>query len=352
MERGNDRAGTITVQTMASGDRAAWDRFVFAAGQATFFHRSGWKRVLEDAFGHETHYLMAQVDGVVVGILPLGRIKSVFFGDSLISTPFCVHGGIVAEDGAVAMRLEQEAVALAHRLGVDYLEMRPIAPMHPHWLAKDLYCVFRKEISNDPDKNLTAIPRKQRAEVRRGINKGLTGSVDRDVAGVCYDVYAESVHNLGTPVFSKRYFSVLKDEFGDDCDALVIRDGRVPVAAVLNFYFRDQVLPYYGGGIAAGRQFGATAFMYWDLMNRAAAERGVKVFDFGRSKVGSGSYDFKKYFGFEPMPLHYAFHLVRGAGMPNVSPNNPRYRLFIDLWKKFPLGISRLVGPIISRNLG
>ncbi|MBF0172599.1 MAG: FemAB family PEP-CTERM system-associated protein, partial [Magnetococcales bacterium] len=287
----------MTVRVMESRDRPAWDRFVMGAGQATFFHRSGWQRVLAEAFGHQTWYLMAEMDGVVVGVLPLGRIRSWLFGDALISTPFCVYGGIVAEDGAVALMLEREAVALAHRLGVDHLELRASTAMHPQWLVKDLYCTFKKEISSDPEVNLSAIPRKQRAEVRRGINKGLVGMVEQDVAAACYDIYSESVHHLGTPVFPRHYFALLKDEFGDDCDALVIRHESTPVAAVLNFYFRDQVLPYYGGGVAAGRAFGATAYMYWDLMNRAAGDRGVRVFDFGRSKVGSGSYDFKRYFG-------------------------------------------------------
>ncbi|HIJ86011.1 MAG: FAD/FMN-containing dehydrogenase [Magnetococcales bacterium] len=342
----------VTVRALQPQDVAAWDRFVLKMDQATFFHRSGWKQVLEEAFGHKTYYLLAEADGVIVGVLPLGRIHSLLFGDALISTPFCVYGGIVAVDGAVAMVLEQEAVSLAHRLGVDHLEMRATAPVHPQWLTKDLYCTFKKTIFPDADANLRAIPRKQRAEVRRGISKGLTGMVDHAVETICYDIYSESVRNLGTPVFPRRFFSVLKKVFGADCDALVIRQQKRPVAAVLNFYFRDQVLPYYGGSIAEGRELGATPFMYYDLMNRAAGERGVRVFDFGRSKVGSGPYDFKRYFGFEPQALHYAFHLVRGTDMPNISPNNPKYQMFIRLWKTLPLGLSRRLGPMLAKNLG
>ncbi|MEO5328651.1 MAG: FemAB family PEP-CTERM system-associated protein [Magnetococcus sp. THC-1_WYH] len=342
----------VTVRGMQVQDRSAWDRFVMTAPQATFFHRWGWQQVLEKAFGHETYYLLAEADEEIVGILPLGRIKSFLFGDVLVSTPFCVTGGIVAVDGAVAMLLEQEAVALAHRLRVDHLEMRSAHPMHPQWLHKDLYYTFKKDISPNPEANLKAIPRKQRAEVRRGVDHGLTGIIDPDVAGACYDVYSESVRNLGTPVFPRRLFTVLKEVFGDDCDALVIMHQSRPVAAVLNFYFRDQVLPYYGGGVTQGRGLGATHFMYWDLMNRSAKDRGVVTFDFGRSKVGSGSYDFKRYFGFEPKALHYAYHLVAGKEMPDVNPNNPKYRLFIDLWKKLPLGVSRTLGPMIAKNLG
>ncbi|MBF0422533.1 MAG: FemAB family PEP-CTERM system-associated protein [Magnetococcales bacterium] len=342
----------VRVRTLQPQDMAAWDRFALATEPATFFHRAGWKTVVEQAFGHQTHYLLAENKGTIVGILPLGRIKSRLFGDTLISIPFGVYGGVVAADKQVALLLEQAAMELAQRLGVGALEIRSELPLPPPWQTKHLYCTFKKEIFTDAEANLEAIPRKQRAEVRRGVKLGLTGTVEQEVAGVCYDIYSESVHHLGTPVFARRYFAILREVFGDDCDALVVRHQSRPVAAVLNFYFRDQVLPYYGGGIADGRRLGATHFMYWDLMNRSAAARGTKIFDFGRSKVGSGSYDFKKFYGFEPRPLHYAFYLKPGQGMPNISPNNPKYKLFIELWKKLPLGVSRWLGPMLAKDLG
>lgn len=342
----------IVVRTMQPQDRTIWDRFVNETEQATFFHRSGWQMVLEQAFGHRTHYLLAEHDGALVGILPLARIKSFLFGNALISTPFCVYGGTVATNEVAAHLLEQEAHVLAQRLGVDYLEIRSTTPMQPPWVSKDLYCTFKKEIFADATANLNAISRKQRAEVRRGISQGLTGEIDQEVAQTCYDVYSESVRNLGTPVFPRRYFSILKQIFGNECDALVIRHQARPVAAVLNFYFRDHVLPYYGGGIGAGRKLGATHFMYWDLMNRAAQMRGIRMFDFGRSKVGSGSYDFKRYFGFEPQKLHYSYMLKPGHEMPNLSPNNPKYRAMIRVWQKLPLGVSRWIGPLFAKYLG
>ncbi|MBF0454659.1 MAG: FemAB family PEP-CTERM system-associated protein [Magnetococcales bacterium] len=333
-------------------EEAAWDRFVVNCPEATFFHRVGWREVIQRSFGHRGHYLLAERQGEIVGVLPLVRQKSLLFGDALISTPFCVYGGVASREASARQALEQAASALAEEMGVAYLECRNHTTPTPQWLTKDLYYTFSKPISTDPQENLTAIPRKQRAEVRKGIKKGLMTEVDQDVAGVCYDLYAQSVRNLGTPVFSRNYFRLLKEVFGEDCEGVVVRDGGEVVSAVVSFYFRDEVLPYYGGGTPHARRMGGTPFMYWDLMRHASQERGVARFDFGRSKKGSGSFDFKKFYGFEPKPLPYQYHLVKEDGLPNISPDNPKYRLFIQAWKRLPLPVSRWLGPWLAKDLG
>lgn len=349
--RSDQPANQLIIRTLKPEDWNTWDYFVQHTPEATFFHRAGWQQVIEETFSHKTYFLMAESGGEIQGILPLAHIQSRLFGNALISTPFCVYGGIVAHSDLAKLALEKKAKDLAQKLAVDHLECRNLKPCHPTWQNKDLYYAFSKSIDPDPHVNLLAIPRKQRAEVRKGIKQGLVGEIDEDVWGRCYDIYSESVHNLGTPVFSRNYFRVLKKVFGNDCQGLVItRDGKA-VSAVLSFYFKKQVLPYYGGGTSEARRFGGTHFLYWELM-RHANERGVDTFDFGRSKRGSGSFDFKKYYGFEPKPLYYEYFLVGSETLPNVSPNNPKYKLFIKLWKRLPLPVSRWIGPWVARNLG
>ena len=141
------------------------------------------------------------------------------------------------------------------------------------------------------------------------------------------------------------------DVFGKRCNVLTVRSGGQPVSSVMSFYFRDEVLPYYGGGLPAARVLKGYDFMYWELMKHAR-ERGYRLFDYGRSKVGTGSYSFKKNWGFQPAPLHYQYHLVNAQTMPNVNPNNPKYRYLVAAWKKLPLPVANTVGPWLSRNLG
>jgi FemAB-related protein (PEP-CTERM system-associated) len=340
----------ITVKTLTPDYREQWDQFVDGCLDATFFHRAGWQEVIEKAFGHRTHYLFAERNGRITGVLPLGHIRSRLFGNALISTPFCVYGGIATQDSDAFSALEAAACALADRLKVDYLEMRNREARHTGWPTKDLYVTFRKSIDPDPEKNLLAIPRKQRAMVRKGIKAGLTGEFDRSTERF-YAAYSQSVHSLGTPVFSRGYFELLQHVFRDSCDILTVTHEGDLVSSVMNFYFRDEVLPYYGGGTPLARQLKGNDFMYWELM-RHSCERGLQMFDFGRSKQGTGSWSFKKNWGFEPVPLHYEYHLVKARAMPDISPMNPKYRLFINAWKRLPLPVTRLIGPLLARNLG
>ncbi|MCA1925014.1 MAG: FemAB family PEP-CTERM system-associated protein [Thiobacillus sp.] len=342
--------GAVKVRALAEADRVRWDAYVFAHPDATFFHRAGWQRVIQRAFGHRTHFLLAERAGDIVGVLPLAEIKSRVFGHSLGSLPFCAYGGVVADDDEAYRALDSAAQSLATRLKVGALEYRNQTAQHPGWPTKSLYVTFKRAIQPEVEANMNAIPRKQRAMVRKGIKAGLTGEIDTDTERF-FRAYSASVHRLGTPVFSRQFFRLLKSEFGEDCEVLtIVREGEL-IASVMSFYFRDEVLPYYGGGTDAARAVAGNDFMYWDLMRRAC-ERGFKVFDFGRSKQGTGSFDFKKNWGFEAAPLYYEYFLVSDRTMPEINPLNPKYRLFIQAWKKLPLPLANMIGPHIVRQLG
>lgn len=342
---------SLTVREMTEVDTSRWDTFVDQCETATFFHRSEWRQLLDKTFGHRPHFLMAEQGGEIVGILPLAEVKSALFGYSLASLPFCVYGGIAAVNDEASDALRMAACELAQSLGVDALEMRNSEPSGTGWPTKELYYTFRKGIDADNDVNLKAIPNRQRAMIRKGIKGGLRSEETSDTSRL-YRVYSESVRNLGTPVFTRRYFDALCNAFGTDCRILMICDGDEDVAGVMSFYFKGEVLPYYGGSIARARSIkGCNDFMYWELMRRSSDE-GLHTYDFGRSKSGTGPYSFKKNWGFPPKELPYEYYLVKADSMPNVNPNNPKYKLLVDTWRRLPLPVANFIGPFIARSLG
>jgi FemAB-related protein (PEP-CTERM system-associated) len=340
----------IEIRLLDAQRRASWDAFVRSCPDATFFHLSPWQDILENVFYHPTWYLYAERDEKIIAVLPLAQVKSLLFGNYLASLPFCVYGGS-AGDEAARLLLESRAEALARDLDVDYLEYRNLSSRHEDWPRNGLYATFRKQIAVDEEANFLAIPRKQRAMVRKGIDNGLKSDWDDDVERF-FDLYACNVRRHGTPALPIGLFRELQQRFGEDCRILTVSDARGrPLSSVLSFFFRDEVLPYYAGDDVTARSLGGNDFKYWELM-RLACHRGCRVFDFGRSKRGTGAWRFKKYWGFKPQSLSYEYQLYKRDRVPQNNPLNPRYRSFVSLWKWLPLSVANALGPMISRHLG
>jgi len=344
-------ASEIVVKETAAGHLQAWDEYVESNDDATFFHRAGWFRVLKNSFKHVPHYLRAlDQQGNIRGILPLFEVKSSIFGHSLTSLPFAVYGGAVADSHEIRRALEDDAAKLAQDLGVDYLELRYKEKTRDDWPSRSLHATFINDIADGEEAVLMSIKNKQRAVVRKSLRNNLVREL-QDNVGDFYHAYSVSVRNLGTPVFSRRYFENLKQEFGRDCEIVSVKDDGELQCSLISFYFKNQVLPYYGGGLPVSRYSKAMDYMYYDLMCRAGAE-GYQKFDFGRSKMDSGPYAYKRHWGFVPEPLHYQYFLVNGDELPQLNVNNPRYKFVIGLWRRLPLRVSQLIGPLVSRYLG
>ena len=326
------------------------DGFVADHPEAELFHRPAWTRGVERGTGQAGRYLVAEDQaGRLAGLLPLTRIRSPLFGSALVSSGFGVGGGIVSGSGAAVEALAAAAWSLAEREGCPSVTLRG-GRLPDGWRREGgVHAGFVRDLAATDDSILASIPRKQRAEVRRALALGLEVSRGRGPQAMDdhYHVYAESVRNLGTPVFPRALFEAMAREWGEAADIVLVRSGGRPVAAVLSFYFKGIVHPYWGGGTREARALRANDLLYFSLM-RHAAGRGCTGFDFGRSKLGSGAFAFKKNWGFEPRPLTYA---TKGASR-DLDPRSPRYRLQTAAWRRLPLPLANRLGPILARGLG
>lgn len=333
------------------GEAARIEGFV-AEMNGTPFHRPAWLCAVERGTGQKARGLIAEKCGVVTGWLPLTEVRSPLFASALVSSGFAVGGGALTETGKTARRLARRATELATRLSCASVELRG-GDVPPEWQTiADKHAGFMTDLAADDQAQLLAIPRKQRAEVRKSFELDLVISVGIGEAdrAAHYAVYSESVRNLGTPVFPRSLFDAVLDQFGDDADILTVRHQGVPVASVLSLYHYDAVMPYWGGGTFAARALRANERMYYELMLHAR-KRGYDRFDFGRSKVGSGPYSYKKNWGFEPQPLTYGMWTAPGTEARNIDPTSEAYSARIALWKKLPLPVANLLGPAIARGL-
>ena len=329
--------------------QTAWDDYVMRHPRGTLFHLTSWKRVIEKAFGYKAHYLLIEERGVIQGVLPLFQVSSPVQGRSLISTPFAVYGGPCADNEQAAHELRTAARRMAEEKSVHYLELREQQPISdPGFLTKDLYYTFDLEFPDSVENLQRSFPRDTRYMIRKAQKCGLRALLDRQQLDVFYEIFSHSYHHLGSPVFPKRLFKIILEEFGEHCELTTVWHQKKAVAAVLTFRFRDWILPYFGGSYVESRQLAANNFMYWEVM-RHGMETGARFFDFGRSKRGTGAYAFKSQWNMQQRALPYQFFLVRRRTMPNFSPANPKFDLSIALWKAMPVGLTKVLGPKVVR---
>ena len=333
------------------GECARITDFVYRAN-GTPFHLPKWLLAVERGTGQRATGLVAEKGGEVTGWLPLSIVHSPLFPSALVSSGFAVGGGPLAMFEKTAHRLCRVATELAARHSCASVEIRGGSAPQDWETQEDSHCGFAGPLAADDEAQLLAIPRKQRAEVRKGLNNGLqvtVGTLEKDRAAH-YACYAESVRNLGTPVFPRALFDAVLCQFGEEADILTVWDGKRPVASVLTLYHMGAAMPYWGGGVWDARALRANEIMYYRLMCHARS-KGCIRFDFGRSKTGSGPYHFKKNWGFAPEPLGYAHWTAPAAERRDVDPTSDSYRRKIALWKKLPLGIANRLGPVIARGL-
>ncbi len=327
-----------------------WDAFVRSSEEGSPFHLTAWKRAVEEAYGHRAHYLMAVRGGGIEGVLPLFEVRGLLGGRALISVPYGVYGGICATSQAAREGLLEAAATWGRARKAAYVELRHWRDQSLNLPTKALYVTFSRTISANDEENALAIPRKQRRMTRQGTKYGLRVEIGRDHLDEFYEIYAQSVRILGSPVFHRKLFHAILEAFGKECQLLTVWHSDCMIAGVLTLFYEDRVLPYYGGALREAFPYAVNDFMYWELMCYAA-RAGYRIFDFGRSREGTGSYDFKRHWGFEPVPLPYQYVLLRGQPLPNLSPSNPRLRLAVDAWKRLPLAVTKALGPTITRYL-
>ncbi|MEZ5659049.1 MAG: FemAB family PEP-CTERM system-associated protein [Burkholderiaceae bacterium] len=347
---GSAAAAPITVRRRIADDFAAWQALCLERADSHFFHRAEWPDLLSRTLGYHDESLVALAQGRLVGVLPLMSVRGLLGARHLCSLPFCAYGGPLAQTEAIAQALIEAACERARELGAGHLELRGERRHCPQAPVQSLYSTFRAPIPDELD-SMMGIPQKRRNVVRKAVSLGLHADVNRD-ADRFFEQYAENAHAHGTPALGRRFFHELLAAFPDSADVLTVRDAQgQDLSAILNFYHRGEVLAYFAGEVLAARQTNANDFKYWSLM-RHARDRGCTRFDFGRSKAGTGSFKFKKLWGFEPSPLAYEFPWLPGGEVPQTNPLNPKYRLAIQVWQRLPRPIVDRIGPWVVAGLG
>jgi len=342
---------SIKIRLLATFPDLRWNDYVDRHPAGTFFHLSEWAAVYAALSWTRPYFLIAERDAQIVGVMPLAAVHWGARSMALVSSPYCAHAGAIADDDATRAALEDAALVEAQACRAGVLEVRQFGVSQPSWLSHTNFATFSRELTDDDAANLAAVPRHRRAVIRKGEAAGLRSSADIALQDF-YSLYCTGVRNLGTPAYPRQLFIEIVRQFGARCGLLAVFDAQSPqpMAAVMSFYYKQRVMPYYSGSRPQARLLFASDYMYWALM-RDAAERGCRDFDFGRSIVGSGAAAYKKNWGFKPQALCYQFAAPRGG---RVEPLNPDSRINVvarRVWARVPLVIANRIGPWLARRL-
>jgi len=342
-----------SVRILGTDDNHLWDNYVASSNLATCYHLSGWKSVIEKSFGHKTFYVLAEdCNGQVSGILPLVNLKSMLFGNFMISMPYFNYGGICAADKETFSQLMDAAIDIAVRQQAAHIELRHSMPIPLPMPVKTAKVAMHLQLPSDPDDLWKSLSSKLRSQIRRPLKDDMTAIVGgEELLDDFYKVFSENMRDLGTPVYGKSFFVNILREFRTVSKICIIRtrEGIASAAGFLIGFKKILEIPW-ASSLRKYNRLSPNMLLYWTVL-QYACENGYGVFDFGRSTPGEGTYKFKEQWGAKPVQLYWHYWMRDNDAMPELNPHNPKYDAAIKIWRKLPLAITNLLGPSIVKNL-
>lgn len=333
-------------------DEESWNRYVERSGEASPYHQAGWKNVIERSFGHHTYYLLSQdSQRTLVGILPLVQLKSLLFGNFMVSLPYLNYGGICADRPDVYHELLQEAIRIAHRQNAAHIELRETRSVHNGLAVKTSKVTMRLDLPDTADDLWKMFSHKLRSQIKRPQKAGITARIGREnELDAFYAVFSANMHRLGTPVYSKQFFMHILEEFPTSTWICSVYKDKIPVASGFLIGFKNTMEIPWASSLHRFNHHSPNMLLYWSALELACNKR-FRVFDFGRSSPDEGTYRFKEQWGGKPSTLYWYYWTRNGRGLPELNPRNPKYKFAIKVWRKLPLSLTRLLGPSIVKKL-
>jgi serine/alanine adding enzyme len=343
----------MAIRLLRNEDRERWDKYVVGSRISNCYQLIGWKNVIERSFGHKSYYLLAEDrENKVRGILPLVQLKSALFGNFIISLPYFNYGGICADNEEISTLLLTEAAVIASEKNAEHIELR-----HTHLISNGLpvktsKISMRLELPQKAEELFNSFSSKLRSQIKRPEKVGMYVKSGREEElESFYDVFSTNMRDLGTPVYSKEFFKNILEEFPDTTriNTVYAKRGDTVASGFLVGFKNILEIPW-ASSLRRYNQYSPNMLLYWSALT-FACENGYKIFDFGRSTPGEGTYKFKEQWGAKAVQLYWHYWLRNGGPLPELNHKNPKYKLAIKIWKKLPVPITNIIGPKIVKYL-
>ena len=342
----------MQVRLYNPADKNKWDDYVKRSNGSTLYHYSGWKTVIEKTFGHKTFYLMAaDAHNEINGILPLVHMKSFIFGNFMVSMPYLNYGGVCADNNYVQDMLQNEAINIAQRMNAEYIELRHSRAIENGLMTKCSKVSMHLELPASHEALWSQFPSKLRSQIKKPQRDGLVARIGKEEEiESFYNVFSLKMRDLGTPVYPRTFFKNILEEFKKSAWICSVYKDEEPVASGFLFGFKDRLDIPWASSKREYDRFNPNMLLYWNSL-KFACENGYRIFDFGRSTPGEGTYKFKEQWGAKPIQLYWHYWLRDGGPLPELNPKNPKYQMAIKIWKILPVTVTKFIGPKVVKNI-
>jgi len=345
------------IQELSHSHYRKWDEFVEKHPKSNMYQLVGWKGVLEKTFGFRSYYLMAtNNEDEIVGILPIFFMTDILGRKYLISNPFSNFSGLCTNNSDVAYKLLERAFEIAKTHDVQYLEIRQLengidfngTDLKFH--TKKSFVTLMLPLDNGSEYIWKALSSRNRGKIRKAEKNGLICDLNIAYLDDFYDIWTRNLRRLGTPIYPYSFFENIIREFPNRVNILVLKKDTKVVAAMFLFKFKHYMSEPWVASLTEYNKIYVNNLLYWRSIEYAC-NHNFKEFDFGRSTVNSGTFNFKTQWGANTIQLYYQYLLNKSDSVPQVDAHNNKYQSMIDLWKKMPLSLTKFLGPKIVRKL-
>jgi FemAB-related protein (PEP-CTERM system-associated) len=338
------------IRLLERGEEETWTRFTESRPEALLGHRIEWRDVFEKELGHSARYLVAEEGGAVRGVLPLMCVSGLVGGRALVSLPWLDAAGPLARDSDTAADLLARATTIAREEGCAYLEVRSLEE-HPGTRPVRTHKVLLVLPLDEPRRMWEGFSAKVRNQVRKAEREGVTGEAGgEEKLPDFYRVFSRNMRDIGVPVWGESFFRGILRSMGAGARLLVVRFRGSPIGGALLLLHGGAAIVPSASSLRSHFALCPNHMLYWTAIQEAWAS-GARLFDFGRSTLGSGTHHFKSQWGASEKPCYWHYALLRTAGIPEKSTESPRLRWAVEVWKRLPVPLANRLGPFLARRI-
>lgn len=329
-------------------DSPAWDEFVMANPASIAWQSFGWSRVVRSHYGLPFMPLAVFQGREIRGILPLYLMKGWNGKNALVSVPYAVAGGILADDPAVRTLLLDKAVDLSRQFGSCRITLKQYkSRIEGDLRTDDNYYNRELSLTKDIAEIWGRISEENRQRITEAGPLGGTLEYPSNNTGVFHDLLVSHLHGRGVPCVSRRWIEDLLS-FQMYSIAFLKAGGRIVAGTMVKEFKSTISFPFT---FLAGNPHGGTLHvydLYWKLIEHFAL-RGKTIFHSGRIPATDDTEAHRLGWGGVKYPYFYQYYPNTDAKTEYATRRGGKRALVEKCWKRLPVGVARFLGPRVVR---